>query len=240
TISLDSTTVRSRPYAARLARNATSPGQFSALSMSIPVTFTGDTAELRGWLRTEDVAQFGGLWLRLDGASRKLQFDNMQDRGPRGTTDWTEYRIRLPLDDDARTIVLGALLPGTGTLWVDDVQLLVDGRPFTEASQRELPGAEQDDEFDDGSGIATQPLSDLQIANLALLGKIWGFAKYHHPAIVAGDVNWDYELFRVLPAVLAAEDAEGAARAIADWLDRTGTPAPCDRCAAEADDAHLL
>lgn len=240
TVALDSTTTRSGPYAARLVRNATSPGQFSVLNMSIPVTFTGDTIELRGWLRTEDVEEFGGLFLRLDGAGSQLQIDNMQDRGPSGTTEWTEYRIRLPFDDDARTIVMGALMPGAGTLWVDDIQLLVDGRPFSEAPQRQLSGAERDHEFDDGSGIATQPLSDMQISNLALLGMVWGFAKYHHPAIVAGDVNWDYELFRVMPAVLGAGDREAASNAITAWLDRLGEPAPCDPCAVVPDDAHLL
>lgn len=34
--------------------------------------------------------------------------------------------------------------------------------------------------------------------DLVLLGKIWGFLKYHHPKVASGDLNWDFELFRFL------------------------------------------
>ncbi len=40
--------------------------------------------------------------------------------------------------------------------------------------------------------------------SLQLLGRVWAFLKYHHPLPCSGEVNWDHELFRVLPAVLAA------------------------------------
>lgn len=35
--------------------------------------------------------------------------------------------------------------------------------------------------------------------NLFWLGKVWGFLKYHHPAIAAGKADWDAELLRLLP-----------------------------------------
>jgi C-terminal processing protease CtpA/Prc len=240
TVSVDSVVVRSLPYAVRLQRDTASPGMFSVLTKEIPVTFTGNTVELRGWLRTEDVAEFAGLWLRVDGPGGTLQFDNMQQRAVRGTTEWTEYRIRMPLDGHARRLLLGALLPGTGTAWVDDLELLVDGRPYGEAARRELSGAELDREFDGGSGIATQPLSAAQVDNLSLLGRVWGFVKYHHPAVTAGQTNWDNELFRVLPAVLEANDRAAASQAITGWLDRLGPPPACEPCAELPADAYLL
>jgi hypothetical protein len=70
-----------------------------------------------------------------------------------------------------------------------------------------------DTEFDAGSGVTAAALATLtpaQIDNLALLGKVWGFLKYHHPAVTSGTRHWDYDLFRVLPAILAARDRDAA------------------------------
>lgn len=242
TLAADSTVFRSAPFAGRLHRDSTSAGEFSAFTLSIPVTFSGSTLELRGWLRTEDVENFAGLWLRQDGVHGSLQFDNMQRRRLKGTTDWTEYSIVLPLDSLARTVYLGALLRGTGTVWVDDLELLVDGQPFTAAPPRQssFSALGTDREFDNGSRVATVPFGPVQVENVALLGKVWGFAKYHHPQIVAGQVNWDYELFRVLPAVIDAVDRAAATTAISAWLNRLGEPAPCEPCASPPRDVHLL
>ena len=43
-----------------------------------------------------------------------------------------------------------------------------------------------DHQFDAGSGISISQLSSTQIENLATLGKVWGFLKYHHPAVTSG------------------------------------------------------
>ena len=61
---------------------------------------------------------------------------------------------------------------------------------------------EDDHEFDKGSGITLNNLNSNQIHNLALLGKTWGFLKYHHPYIAAGNINWDYQLFRIIPTYI--------------------------------------
>lgn len=63
--------------------------------------------------------------------------------------------------------------------------------------------------------------------NLVLLGKVWGFAKYHHPVVTAGQVNWDYELFHVLPKVLAAPDRGAATAAISEWLAKLDPIGAC-------------
>lgn len=63
-----------------------------------------------------------------------------------------------------------------------------------------------DHEFDMGSGISFSSISDEKVMDLAKLCKVWGVVKYYHPEIVAGNVNWDYELFRIMPYILE-EDA---------------------------------
>ena len=237
----DSVAVHGGRYAGRIERDSASGGQFSTFTMSLPVTFSGETLELRGWLRTEDVVGFAGLWLRQDGPSGSVQFDNMQSRNLLGSTEWTEYRITLPLDERARTVVLGALLVGEGTVWVDDLELLVDGVPTSEAPLLVpvLSAVELDTEFNDGSGIEARDLTPIQVENLALLGRVWGFAKYHHPRITSGAVNWDYELFRCLPSLLEASDRAAAGAAMSEWLEGLGDPDDCDVCAELPAELHL-
>ncbi len=133
TIHFDSTIVHGGSGAARLERDADSPGGFTTITKRLEIDFSGQWIELRGFLRTEGVNRYAGLWLRQDGPSGELQFDNMHDQGLRGTTGWTEYTIRLPLDKNAGELFFGALVGGEGTIWVDDLQLLVDGEPIQQA-----------------------------------------------------------------------------------------------------------
>src|SRR5262249_14632554 len=44
--------------------------------------------------------------------------------------------------------------------------------------------------------------------------------------------QWDYELFRVLPAVLKAEDRAAANTVLAAWITRAGILKKCPSCAA--------
>jgi C-terminal processing protease CtpA/Prc len=87
-----------------------------------------------------------------------------------------------------------------------------------------------DREFDSGSRIEAQLLSPIQVDNLVLLGKVWGLAKYHHPKVTAGQVQWDYELFRIMPAMLRAGDRESATLELVTWLQSFGEVSPCDEC----------
>jgi C-terminal processing protease CtpA/Prc len=241
-VSLDSVVVHGGRYAGRLHLEVASPTAVAILSLSLPRTFTGDTIELRGWLKTEDVGGFAGLWLREDGRQGPVRFDNMQGRGLSGTTDWAPYSIRLPLDDRARTIFVGALATGGGTVWVDDVELLIDGMP-PEAAPPFVPPPNpvtSDTAFDRGSGIGKVALSGTQVESLQRLGRVWGFVKYHHPRVTGGEVNWDYELFRVLPSILAAEDRATVERSLTEWLTAMGEVGACYPCARPPADAHLV
>jgi C-terminal processing protease CtpA/Prc len=207
----DSVAVHGGRYAGRIERDSESDGQFSTFTMSLPVTFSGRTLELRGWLRTEGVTGFAGLWLREDDRNGSVQFDNMQSRNLSGSTEWTEYRITLPLDEAS------------------------EAPPFVH-----VPTAvELDTEFNDGSRIEARDLTPMQVENLALLGRVWGFAKYHHPRITSGTVNWDYELFRVLPSLLEAPDRSVANATMSEWLEGLGDPDECEPCAELPAELHL-
>jgi C-terminal processing protease CtpA/Prc len=242
TIHFDSAVVHRGRGAVRLERAASSPSSFSTITKRLQIDFEGKWIEMQGFLRCEGVSQFAGLWLREDGPDGKLQFDNMKDQHVRGTADWTEYSIRLPVDPNARELYFGVLLAGEGKVWADDLQLLVDGKPIALAPKRasELTVLDKDHEFDAGSGITVSSLSQSQIENVAVLGMVWGFLKYHHPRVAGGELHWDYELFRVLPEVLGAADRDACNRALSKWVDKLGVPEKCDPCAHAPEDAHLL
>jgi len=229
TVFLDSTVVHGGRIAVRIERDARSAGGFSSIALPISIAFTGSVLELRGWVKYDAVDGFIGLWQRQDTAQDTAQFDNMEARGLRGTADWHELRLELPLDDLAQTVTIGALLAGTGRLWVDDLQLLVDGKPVESPTVRKTIH-DTDHEFDGGSSVSIDHVSETQIANLVLLAKVWGFLKYHHPEIVQGRRHWDYDLFRVLPKILAARDRTAAQIEMSAWVARLGEAPPCTAC----------
>jgi hypothetical protein len=133
TIFTDDRTVHSGKWAVRIEREADSTGKFSTINIGVPVDFAGARVELRGFVKTEKVSDFAGLWLREDGVAGMLTLDNMAKRALRGTNGWKEYSIVLPLRREATVLAFGFLVAGTGKGWADDLRLLVDGKPVGEA-----------------------------------------------------------------------------------------------------------
>ena len=113
--------------------------------------------------------------------------------------------------------------------WAENLQLPVDRQPVAQATPREVIETETDHEFDHGSGIQLKELTPLQVGNLAKLARVWGFLKYHHPAVTAGKRQWDYELFRVMPVILNARSRQDANALLEKWIDSLG---PIDDCSA--------
>lgn len=224
TLFVDEAMPRTGRRSGKIERTADSPAEFSSLTKSLPIDFSGKTIELRGFLRSEDVSNYFGFWLREDGAAADLEFASMQPRQLRGTTDWTEYSLTLPLREEARTLFFGFLVSGAGRAWADDLQLLVDGKPIWEAPKvvRVPTVLESDQEFAAGSKIALTEITTVQQANLAKLAQVWGFLKYHHPKVTSGQLQWDFELFRVMPAILGATDSAAANAVLSRWIDGMG------------------
>jgi C-terminal processing protease CtpA/Prc len=228
----DDQVAHSGKYSARIERSASSTPSFWTITQFIPIDFTGTTIQWRGWIKMQNVGGYVALWAREDGASsNELQFATMQGQDIRGTADWTQYSITIPWNDQAKNLYFGFFLSGPGTAWVDDLELLVDGVPVAQAPAFVPTVLDTDHEFDNGSKIALKALSTTQISNLATLAKVWGFLKYHHPAVTSGQHQWDYDLFRVMPQVLAAQDQAGALAAISAWIANLGPVASCTTCA---------
>ena len=196
---------------------------FGCAASSFPAVWDGKEIELKGYMKFKDVKEgFVGLMLRIDGQGKPLQFSNMQAAKLAGSADWKEYSIKLPYPNGAKVIHIGALLTGTGQLWVDNFEVLLDGKKLADAKYKEVANAEKDKEFDNGSRIMFDQLSKIQIKELAVLGQVWGFLKYHHPAIAGGNYNWDYELFRILPKFQAANDTKEKHAVLESWIASLG------------------
>ncbi|MBC9794633.1 S41 family peptidase [Sinomicrobium weinanense] len=212
--------------------------EFKAWAYDIPAKYKGKKIKLSGYIKTENVTDgYAGLWMRID---PRVSFDNMQNRGITGTTDWKKYEITLDLKpDEAREIVFGGLLVGKGKMWIDDLQVSINGKLIEKAPLKKLSPAEKDREFDQGSRIKFPELNDKMISNLDLLGKIWGFLKYYHPEIGARNYNWDYELFRILPEYLRASTDKERDDTLYAWIEKYGSVEICNTCQATSEDAFL-
>ena len=71
------------------------------------------------------------------------------------------------------------------------------------------------------SGFDRTEIDSATLRNLEVLGRVWGFVKYHHPAFSDDRYDLDFELFELLP--LIADTAPAARNEIlAQWIDGFG------------------
>ncbi|MDO5978767.1 S41 family peptidase [Flavivirga spongiicola] len=210
---------------------------FKALGYHIPADFGGKKIKLTGFIKTENIVNgWAGLWMRID---PQVAFDNMKSRGIKGTTDWKKYEVELNLSNQAETVVIGGLLVGSGKMWVDNLEVTIDGFPLDKAPQKKLTKAQKDKEFDQGSLITFSNLDNNQIQNLDLLGRIWGFLKYYHPEVGKGNYNWDYELFRILPKYKDSKTNLDRDNILSNWIEGLGEVIVCKSCKETSEDAIL-
>jgi len=236
---LDSIMVKEGKYSVFLGYDS-GKVDFKAWALTLPHNYKGKSITLSGYIKTENVTDgFAGLWMRID---PEVAFDNMAKHGITGTTDWTEYKITLPLNP-AKTeqIVVGGLLRGKGKMWLDDLKVTIDGKELAEAKtfQRKVYPAETDTAFNNGSLIVFPELDEGLIDNLELLGKLWGFLKYHHPAIGKGNYNWDYELFRFLPEYVKVTDKKKRDELLLSWINKYGEIPVCTTCEQKSTNVFL-
>jgi hypothetical protein len=105
------------------AKNA--KGDFVTLMQNfLPDLYRGKRVRLSAYLMTESVEEYCGLWMRIDGSGGGvLQFDNMEKRPVKGTTDWQKYEIVLDVPQESSSISLGVLMSAKGLLWADSFKL---------------------------------------------------------------------------------------------------------------------
>ena len=107
------------------------PQGFTALMQTVSVHNCADCIgrkiRVSAHLRTQEVAGWAGLWLRVDGWGYEvLAFDTMQMREPiKGTTDWQQYNVVVDVPEGSISTTFGLILDGAGQVWADDFTLEV-------------------------------------------------------------------------------------------------------------------
>jgi len=236
TVSLDSVHVKSGRYSIAIEFTGDSV-YFKPIFLALPDVYEGKSITLSGYIKTENVTDgFAGLWMRID---PQIAFDNMQNRGVTGTTDWKKYEVTLPMNPtQTKQIYIGGMLVGKGKMWLDDLHITIDGKDikYAEICKNGLSPAEREEAYFD---IIFPELTEQKINDLELLGRIWGFLKYHHPAIAKGNYNWDYELFRMLPGYLKITDNAKRDEYLLQWIGKYGEIPKCEFCDATYKDVFL-
>lgn len=107
-----------------------------------PDKYRGKRIRMTGWMKTENVKSWAGFWLRIDKPDSDIPFamDNMGKRPIKGTNDWTKYEIVLDVPEETSNLAYGALLDGTGKIWLDDItfEIVDETVPTTFPSNEEL------------------------------------------------------------------------------------------------------
>lgn len=86
-------------------------------------------------------------------------------------------------------------------------------------------------------GCSTSKMSS-ETERLAGLCKVWGFLKYYHPNISAGEIDWDKTLMDLWPSFLE-NDEDQYHQNILNLIAMAGEVEPCQNCLAEGRDTLL-
>jgi hypothetical protein len=84
--------------------------------------YKGKKVRLSGLVKSQDVAEWAGLWMRVDQGKDVVAMDNMQDRAIKGTSGWQRYDVVLEVPKDATGISFGILLAGGGEVWLNSTK----------------------------------------------------------------------------------------------------------------------
>ena len=219
-ISIDPSTVFEGNYSLKIEKSDVSG--FGCYAYTIPVNFEGNEIGLTAFLKLQNVNNgFAGISLQIDGDEGVLEHDNMMDKNLHGTSDWEKYAIDLKLPDNATKIHIGAYLTGEGNIWVDDFKLRIDNKDINQISPKSKTTKPEFD-FSEDSGVNLENLGEVNVKNAVVLGQIWGFLKYHHPKVMKGDFDWDYELFMIMQNVYDAKNRNERNLILHDWIEGFG------------------
>jgi len=122
---------------------------FASATGAFPIdAAAGMHVRFSGYIKTQDVSGYAGLWWRADGAGRSLAFRDLDGAAPQGTRGWKRYALEIAVPAETRNINFGALLAGKGTAWFDGLAVEINGvryeneavfRPFEPASYQQGP-----------------------------------------------------------------------------------------------------
>lgn len=219
-IQLDSVVKREGSFSLNIKPIRNVQGMYGVVD-EINSTFKGDSIHFRGYLKAKGVRS---AYFYLIVGTEHDQFAFDLSRTISGNTDWEEFEINLPYTSEATKVTVACNIEGTGEVWIDDLKLSIDGenlnslKPISEVAIA-------------NSGFVIQNLSEEKKERLVLIGQLWGFLKYYHPAVSSGKFDWDKKLFEVLDLI----NEENFETELEKWVVSLGNfkPSKCETDLAE-------
>jgi len=134
------TTAKTAYEQASKAERVAPMANFGTATGSFPVDVArGKKVIYRGWIKTEKVGGYAGLWWRADGPGQKVvAFDNMSSQKINGTRDWQQYELALDIPVETINVNFGVLVSGPGTAWFDGLEVVLDNQPFSKSEEFDL------------------------------------------------------------------------------------------------------
>lgn len=113
--------------------------------------YLGKRIKMSGFIKTEDVTGWAGMWLRVDSkyGGKSLSFDNMSDRPIKGSTEWTKCEIILNVPIESSTLNYGVLLREKGIVYFDRISFEILGEMTDETVKNKIPEKPSNVDFED-------------------------------------------------------------------------------------------
>ena len=92
------------------------------------LNYSNKRVKISAMIKTRDAAEGASMFFRVNGHNndaRPLAMDTMRGRIIKGTSNWRRDELVLDVSSFARDIVYGAMLRGTGELWISDMKIEV-------------------------------------------------------------------------------------------------------------------
>ena len=108
---------------AYLKSKASATVGFGTLMQSFSASkYAGQRIRLSASVKSDEVSDWAGLWMRVDVNSRPFVIDNMANRSIKGSVDWREYQVVLDVPKDATNVAFGILPSKSGMVWLNNVR----------------------------------------------------------------------------------------------------------------------
>jgi hypothetical protein len=141
-VNIDPDAVREGHVSVRLQdRNGNKEGFGTLMQQIRAEQYLGKRLRFAGFVKSEEVKDWAGLWMRVDQGTTVVSFDNMQSRPIRGTGDWQQYSVVLDVPKDATGIAFGVLLTGSGRVWLNNTKFEVVGVEVPTTGSMDRPAA---------------------------------------------------------------------------------------------------
>ena len=165
-LQVDSTVSHSGRYSLLIHKTGKGPDAYVSNKFSIPCIFKGDSITVSGFLKTAELSGEADIWIEAIGKNNSSLGFYSAGNTVNGNSEWQKFTITIPFDAfDTESIDMGSSLEGSGKVWLDDLELTVDGKGIQSAplyvGRKGYYKAEDDTAFIHGSQIEIKSITDV-------------------------------------------------------------------------------